>query len=203
MAAVSSAVIGAPITAVIIILELTQSYTYAVAVMVSVMLCSLITHRLFGHSFFDRQLLDRGINLLKGREAIALRQLTVAAFSSQNYVSAEAGISGWALCKQLKDRGQTEAYMVDDQHKFVGKISLYAALEAEENSVESFIDREPVSLYAHNTLDDAIYKVRNFVGESLPVIDAETGRLQGSITESALFQAITNVQKQARTLERA
>ncbi|MGB0449100.1 MAG: chloride channel protein, partial [Porticoccaceae bacterium] len=34
MAAVSSAVIGAPITAVIIILELTQSYTYAVAVMV-------------------------------------------------------------------------------------------------------------------------------------------------------------------------
>ena len=74
MAAVSSAVIGAPVTAVIIVLELTQSYAYAVAVMVSVMLCSLITNRLFGHSFFDRQLLDRGIDLLKGREAIALRQ---------------------------------------------------------------------------------------------------------------------------------
>ena len=203
MAAVSSAVIGAPITAVIIILELTQSYTYAVAVMVSVMLCSLITHRLFGHSFFDRQLLDRGINLLKGREAIALRQLTVAAFSSQNYVSAGTETTGQSLCQQLKDRGQTEAYIVDREHRLLGKISLYAALEAGESPIETFIDSEPVSLYAHNTLDDAIYKVRDFVGESLPVIDAETGRLQGSITESALFQAITNVQKQARKLELA
>ena len=49
------------------------------------------------------------------------------------------------------------------------------------NPIEKFIDSEPVSLYAHNTLDDAIYKVRNFVGENLPVIDAETGRLQSPL----------------------
>ena len=36
-----------------------------------------------------------------------------------------------------------------------------------------------------NTPDDAIYKVRNFVGESLPVIDAETGRLQVHYRERA------------------
>ena len=75
MAAVSASVIGAPVTAVLIVLELTESYQYAVAVMIAVMLCSLITHRLFGNSFFDRQLLDRGIDLLKGRESIALNQL--------------------------------------------------------------------------------------------------------------------------------
>ena len=66
MAAVSSAVIGAPVSAVLIILELTQSYEYAVAAMIAVMVCNLLTNRLFGNSFFDRQLLDRGIDLLKG-----------------------------------------------------------------------------------------------------------------------------------------
>ena len=203
MAAVSSAVIGAPITAVIIVLELTQSYTYAVAVMVSVMLCSLITNRLFGHSFFDRQLLDRGIDLLKGREAIALRQKTIDGLCSQNYLRATTHSKGQELCEQMKSHGKTEAYVVDDSAVLLGKISLYAAIEAADSSIETFMDTRPTILYSHNSLDDAMLKVRQFVGESLPVVDAESGQLQGAITEGALFQAVTEVQNQARTLERA
>jgi hypothetical protein len=34
-------------------------------------------------------------------------------------------------------------------------------------------------------------------------VNAETGELEGSITEGGLFQAVTDVQNQARTLERA
>ena len=203
MAAVTSAVIGAPITAVIIVLELTQSYPYAVAVMVSVMLCSLITNRLFGHSFFDRQLLDRGIDLLKGREAIALRQMSIGSFSDQNHVRAAVQSTGQNLCEQMQSRGQTEAYIVDDEGILLGKISLYAALEAADSSIESFMDTRPTILYSHNSLEDAMLKVRQFVGESLPVVNAETGELEGSITEGGLFQAVTDVQNQARTLERA
>ena len=203
MAAVSSAVIGAPITAVIIVLELTQSYTYAVAVMVSVMLCSLITNRLFGHSFFDRQLLDRGIDLLKGREAIALRQKTIDGLCSQNYLRAAIHSKGQELCEQMRSHGKTEAYIVDENTVLLGKISLYAAIEAADSSIEAFMDTRPTILYSHNSLDDAMLKVRQFVGESLPVVDAESGQLQGAITEGALFQAVTEVQNQARTLERA
>jgi CIC family chloride channel protein len=203
MAAVSSAVIGAPVTAVIIVLELTQSYPYAVAVMVSVMLCSLITNRLFGHSFFDRQLLDRGINLSKGREAIALRQISVGGFSSQNYARGTVDADGKKLCEEMKNRGQTEAYIVDNGGKLLGKISLYAALEAADENIERFMDTRPTTLYAHNSLDEAMLKVHQFVGESLPVVDAETGKLQGTINEGKLFQAVTDVQNQTRTLERA
>jgi CIC family chloride channel protein len=203
MAAVSSAVIGAPVTAVIIVLELTQSYTYAVAVMVSVMLCSLITNRLFGHSFFDRQLLDRGIDLFKGREAIALRQKTIGSFYNQNYLRATTHSRGKELCEQMQICGKTEAYVVDSSDVLLGKISLYAAIEAGDSNIESFLDTRPTILYSHNSLDEAMHKVRQFVGESLPVVDAESGQLQGSITEGALFQAVTEVQNQARTLERA
>jgi len=45
-------------------------------------------------------------------------------------------------------------------------------------------------------------KVSQFVGESLPVVDAETGRLHGSLAEGELFQAVIDVQNQARGLER-
>ena len=88
MAAVSSAVIGAPISATLIVLELTQSYEYAVAAMMGVMLCGLLTNRLFGHSYFDRQL-DRGICLQKGREALALSYQTVAKFAGDDFIKSE------------------------------------------------------------------------------------------------------------------
>ena len=66
MAAVASAVIGAQCR-VLIVLELTGSYQLALCVMLSVMSCILITSLVFGHSYFDRQLLDRGIDVTKGR----------------------------------------------------------------------------------------------------------------------------------------
>ena len=51
MAAVAASVIGAPITSVLIVLELTGSYEYGVAAMVAVIISSLVTYRAFGLSF--------------------------------------------------------------------------------------------------------------------------------------------------------
>ena len=56
MAALSSSVIGAPITVIILVLELTGSYEYSIASIIPVAICSFITSRIFGNSFFDKQL---------------------------------------------------------------------------------------------------------------------------------------------------
>ena len=202
MAAVSSAVIGAPVSAVLIILELTQSYQYAVAAMIAVMVCNLLTNRVFGNSFFDRQLLDRGIDLLKGRESIALNQQTVGPFVSQDYVRAEPTVSGSELQQEMRSRGHTEAYIIDINGKFVGKVSIYEAIEAADSSINDFVDTRPMTLYTHTNLAQAMAEVSDFVGESLPVVNAETGELKGSLAEGALFQAVIDVQEQARNLER-
>ena len=78
MAAVASAVIGAPIAGVIIILELTMSYDLAVCAMLSVVVCVMVSNLAFGHSFFDRQLLDRGIDVTRGRGQIEMMERSVA-----------------------------------------------------------------------------------------------------------------------------
>ena len=53
MASVSSSVIGAPITAIILVLELTGSYEYAIAATFPIVICSFITSRIFANSVFD------------------------------------------------------------------------------------------------------------------------------------------------------
>jgi CIC family chloride channel protein len=65
------------------------------------------------------------------------------------------------------------------------------------------MDSRPLCLFEDEPLDSAMVKVSQFVGESLPVINRTTGIMQGSIAEGALFQAVIDVQSQARNLERA
>lgn len=202
MAAISSAVIGAPLSAVLIVLELTQSYQYAVAAMMAVMVCTLITNRLFGNSYFDRQLLDRGIDLGKGREAIALAHQVIGPFASDDYIGISANMSGNDLQQKMKSQGHTEAYVISDAGQLLGKVNIYLAIEAADNPVGEFMDSRPMTLYTDESLDAAMVKVSQFVGESLPVVTKETGALHGSIAEGALFQAVIDVQAEARNLER-
>jgi CIC family chloride channel protein len=202
MAAVSSAVIGAPLSAVFIVLELTQSYQYAVAAMMAVVVCSLLTNRLFGHSFFDRQLLDRGIDLSQGREAIALSHVLIAGYASQNYISASVSSRGDELLQAMRTGGDTESYVLDKEGVLLGKLCVYSVLEAGAESVAGFMDTAPLRLYTHESLEQAMTTASEFVGESLPIVDLASGRLVGTVTEGSLFQAVIAVQKQARSQER-
>ena len=63
MAAVAGSIIGGPITAIVLVLELTGSYQYAIASIFSVAISNLITYVIFGSSFFDAQLKSRKINI--------------------------------------------------------------------------------------------------------------------------------------------
>ena len=85
MAAVSSSVIGAPITAIILVLELTGSYEYAIAATFPIVVCSFITSRIFANSVFDKQLISRGVEITKGREQIRLNEALIKNYVDSNY----------------------------------------------------------------------------------------------------------------------
>lgn len=202
MAAVAANVIGAPVAAVLIILELTQSYAYAVAALMAVMASMLLTHRLFGHSFFDRQLLDRGIDLALGREAIALSQHTLETHVSDDFVKVNERSTGIEALELMRQADQTEAYVVSDSGRLAGKLSVHQAIEASDQTVFQFADADPMLLNLDDSLQHAMHTVSDFVGESVPIIARETRELQGVITEGDLFKAVIDVQSNVRHQER-
>ena len=85
MASVASSVIGAPITAIILVLELTGSYEYSIASIVPISICTFLTSRVFGNSFFDRQLISRGIDISKGREQILLNEINIGKYANKKF----------------------------------------------------------------------------------------------------------------------
>lgn len=194
MAAVSSAVIGAPLTVIMIVIELTGSYSYGLASMLCVILCSLITYRAFGLSYFDRQLLDRGIDLKLGREHIALSQANIGEIPSSEYVQVEPSASVTSTIEKLKMAKTTEAYVCDDQGILLGKVNildLYGVFDLEE-----VMDTQPLCFDGQDSLIHAMEKASDFVGEGIPVVSE--GYLKGVVTEGDLFNQVLSVQEELR-----
>jgi CIC family chloride channel protein len=101
MAAISGAVIGAPIAVLVIVIEMTMSYDLAVATMISVGTCSLITFSFGGYSLFDQQLEMRSININAGRVVLKLLEMRVDDLSQTNFVKIKKSSSPKAAAKIL------------------------------------------------------------------------------------------------------
>lgn len=194
MAAVSAAVIGAPLTVIMIVIELTGSYSYGLASMLCVIVCSFITYRAFGLSFFDRQLLDRGIDLKLGREHIALNQSTIDEIPSSDYVKVELDTSVQATLDKLKAAQTTEAYVCDNEGILLGKVNVLDLHGA--GALKEVMDTEPLTFKGADSLTHAMEKASEFVGESIPVV--EDGRLVAALTEGDLFNKVLFVQAALR-----
>ena len=121
MAALSSTVVGTPIAGVLIMLELTMSYELALAAMLSVVTSSLVAHLLFGHSFFDRQLLDRGIDISQGRSQIEMMELSVKQLATSDYVSLSQDTIAEDAIKTMTKSEVSEAYIITKNNNFLAK----------------------------------------------------------------------------------
>ena len=204
MAAVASAVIGAPVSGVVIILEMTMSYEFALAAMLSIVVAIIVSNLLFGHSFFDRQLLDRGINVAQGRGHIEMMETPVVNIVDTGFPEAHPDALSGEVVKLLAGAGATEAYLVDKNGKFLGKVGLHDLISVPANtSVAGLADTTPILIKHDASLQQAIEVASQFVGESIPVVNRDTGEMLGIVTEADLFQLYLSLQTRIADLERA
>ena len=89
IAAVAGSVIGAPICMVVIVLELTNSYTFALASLVGLAISVGYVQVRFGSSYFDVQLLNRGIDISNGRTGLFMNETDILKYSEEKFVTAK------------------------------------------------------------------------------------------------------------------
>ena len=198
LAAVGSSVIGAPLTVVLIVVELTGSYQYGLMALLSVTLCSTLTYRFFGLSFFDRQLLDRGVDLTRGREHIYMTQIYVKELTLSDCLTFQQGTSADEILTAMREAQTTEVYILKDDGHLYGKLDLHTLI-ANSEDFENQLDFSPTSLSMSNSLTEALEIASDFVGESIPVV--EEGSFIGAITEGDLFTEVLNIEESLREEE--
>ena len=203
MAAVAACVVGAPLAVIMIILELTMSYEYAIAALVSTMVAVMISNSLYGHSFFDKQLEQRGIDLSQGRGNLELMLKKIEAIVSQDYLVVSVNEKVSSVIKKMSQGNNSEAYCLDKNGKFLGKCKLAEIASAvKSKTIAGFLEKEPVSIKLDASILQAIEVASTFVGESIPVISRSDGKLAGIVTEADIFQAYMSTQVRINDLER-
>lgn len=123
MAAVASAMLGAPISTLLIVFELTVDYDLVVAVMLASAMASTFMQMLPHGSFFRWQLKKRGINLHTGRDQSLMRTQTIDNLVRQNYIMVSALTSLADVESAMLAEGRYVAVVVSSEGDYCGSLS--------------------------------------------------------------------------------
>ena len=199
MAALSASVIGAPIASIVIIFELSHSYDLAFVAIICVAGSCLISSLIFGHSFFDMQLINRNFRISRGRADIVLSEISIKNIIGKNKFLSTTQTKRKELIKLFASSDFTEAYIIQEDNRLMGKIKVNEVMK--ELNQDVLIDKNPLALSINESISEAITKASNFVGESIPVLD-QSKKLVGVITEADLFLQYLSVQESISNIER-
>ena len=203
IAAVAGAVIGAPICMVIIVLELTNSYAYALASLVGLAISVGYVQVRFGSSYFDVQLLNRGIDISDGRTGLFMNETDILQFAEINFYTIKDSetISDAVLLMSKND--QSELIVENESGEFIGKVnSLSLFNKAGTLSSSNVIDKDCVVIAHNASLQTAMEIASDFVGEIIPIIETNRKKAVAVITEGAIFQAYLSKQNQTVEMEK-
>ena len=203
MAAVTGAVIGAPLCMVVIVMELTSSYIYALASLVGLTLSVSLSHILFGASYFDRQLSARGIDISTGRSGMFLMEKRASDYGSLDYIQLHCEDLVRDASRLMSEQNKNEVIVLDANGQFYGKIELHSLIgKSATSKIEKFVDTNCVTIKHDASLQQAMEAAANFVGEAIPIINRETNQVISVITEGAIFDAYLKVQDTVIDMEK-
>ena len=190
MMAVTSPVIGAPLSTILIVFELTRNYDLTIAAMVAVVFANLVSYRVFGRSLFDVQLRRRGFDLSLGRSNAILAERRVKDLMHDDVARFHPDDDLRTVLRRLGKSGRATGMVIDRKGRYVGVIRLQSCLErAASDSAGDAADRDALEFDESTTVWQAMEAFRSFLGEVAPIVSASDRRLLGVVSESAVLDA--------------
>ena len=205
MVAVTGPVIGGPMTAILIVFELTRNYELTTAVMITVVFSNVIAYRLFGRSLFDQQLVSRGIDLSRGRDSVVLSNTLITDYVTTGAVTVPVSATLADARLAMLDRGCQECIVLDDLSHYVGKLRLANVLVLQQRTstevaVAEFVDTDALKFLHDISVRAALESMQDFTGECIPVVDGR-GFYIGVIYHSTMVAAYLKTLSRLRAEE--
>lgn len=185
MGAVVAGVTHAPITAILIIFELTNDYAIILPLMISSIIATVLTTKLKKESIYTLKLVRRGIDLFRGREINILRSLKVSEVMNKEPVIIRPDLGFKELLELVVSRPNTQFFVVDHENKFVGSVALKdvrRVLLDQDYLTDllialDLVNSEVPSISSNDNLDSVMKVLANYDIEELPVIDEKNGHM--------------------------
>ncbi len=195
MAGMMAGVVRAPITAIMLVFELTSDYRLILPIMLVSVICIMVSERFEAHSVYEEGLVREGIILHHGRDVDVMQGVTV-----EEAMHAPAPrINRYATLTDLRDALQHHhrhaLCVVDNNDRLVGIVTLsdlqrgykqenHATLTVDAICSKDVLIAEP---------DDVLWQAIRAMGARgvgrLPVVDDRTGKLVGLVNRGDIVNA--------------
>ncbi len=197
MGAVAAGAMHAPITAILIIFELTNDYKIILPLMISCIISVLITTRLKKDSIYTMKLSRKGINIFKGHEVNVLRSLTVSQVLKKDYVRIQADTPLHDLIDLIVNSHQTNFFVADKNDQLLGEITIHDLRKIIYDSpylekiLVAYDLMRPVRHYftPTDTLDNVLKAFGDMNTDELPIVDNENEKyILGTVSKNDLIE---------------
>lgn len=198
MGAVASSVLGAPISTILIVFELTGDYQVTLALMVATVIANLVTRHFTGStSVFFRQLERRGLYLEGGRAQHLLRHTTVSELVDDKVVTIRQDARIAEIRERVFEAPLGMLVVIDYDDRLVGRIQLadlrdIAASDTLDELIRAIDVARPVThlLTPGDSLETA-FKLMESIGEDsvLVVSGADDRVVRGLVHEKDVLLA--------------
>ena len=132
-----------------------------------------------------------------------MMEMPVLDIVSHEFVKIDVGSDVGMAISQLAQSEVTEGYILDERNLFRGKVTMSTLINADSKAgVVTLMLTDPISIKRDASLQQAIEIASSFVGESIPVIDRDSGEMHGIITEADLFNLYLSLQSRIADLEK-
>jgi len=123
MAGMVAATTHAPITALLIIFEMTSDYRIILPLMVTVVFSALVAGKLFEHSIYTLKLSKRGIDIRGGKDINILRAAKVSEVMDRDFTSIVASTPLAEILRMIEHSRESYFIVVDKQEQLRGVLS--------------------------------------------------------------------------------
>ncbi len=187
MGAVVAASTHAPITAILIIFELTNDYKIILPLMISCIIATVLATRVQKASIYTLKLLRRGVDIYKGYSVDVLRGLRVKTVMREDFATVPVNAPLMSVVAQFIGHRGDSVFVVDDNRRLCGIVTLseIRPVMADTQSLKSLLIAEDLMIESSFPVfspDDSLADVMKQLGHhaySTPVV--RDGEIVGSI----------------------
>lgn len=208
MGAMSASVLGAPVSAIFLIFELSHNYSLSLSVMVSTLVAARMMQRMGIKSVFLHQLMQKGFDLSGSRDDIYARDITARDLMWQDYCKVHKTDSIAHVREVLITSLLGRVYVIDDDGVLLGDISLHSMgknafdMECDDRlTIQDIWDTQTPYVYVDTTLDKMIHKYQLHKDTVFVVTDSHK-RIQGILHENDVLIAYKDIVHSSREQER-
>lgn len=181
MGAVVAATTHAPITAIVIIFELTSDYRIILPLMISSIIATLMITRLLPDSIYTMKLARRGIRIRRGQDVNLLRGVAVRDVIGSGAPVLEPGTPLPAILERLSLGEASSFYVPGEDGTLLGVLSLneLKPLLKDAEILKDLVVAEDIavkdcpSVQVTDTLDKVLERLDAGYRDELPVLDGD------------------------------